>query len=341
MDDDGESGLRMLGWATAAAAGLAGAAAVAARIAARERRPLDDAAREEAPWSFVRLPQGTTHYEDLGPRDGQPVVLIHGFSVPGYIWDPTVPALADAGFRVVRYDIYGRGYSDRPPGPYDGELFESQLRELLDALGMRAPVDLVGLSMGGAIAAGFTDRFPARVRRLVYIDPYAARRRIGPLALPGMGELLAAVHFVPALLRRQHGDVRDTPWYAGWVDAYRAQAELRGFRRALLATARDFIDRDPLPLFEAAARHGKPTLLIWGQHDTTVPVAASRRLRELLSPEFVLVRGAGHVPHAQRPDIVNPAIIGFLKEQRPRAGGPGAPVGDARGAMGTPGAPPR
>lgn len=331
MRDDGEGHPGALGLAAAAAAGLAGAALVAARVLDLERRRLDGAARDRAPGSFVRLERGLTHYEDAGPRGGQPVILIHGFSVPGYIWDATVPALAAAGFRVVRYDIYGRGYSDRPSGPYDRELFESQLAQLLDALGIRRRVDLVGLSMGGTIAAGFTDRFPGRVRRLVYIAPYAARRRIGPLALPVVGEFLATVHFVPALLRRQHGDVRDTPWHGGWVDAYREQSEYHGFRRALLSTARDFIAREPLPLFEAAARHDKPTLLIWGARDTTVPVAAGRRLREILSPEFLLVRGAGHVPHAQRPDVVNPAIIAFLRREAREAAIPDRGTGPHAG----------
>jgi pimeloyl-ACP methyl ester carboxylesterase len=315
--DDSDRGVT---WLLAAAAGLGIAALLAARLRDPERRRLDGEVRARAPGSFQRLAHGWTHYEDRGPRAGQPVILIHGFSVPAYIWDATVPALAESGFRVIRYDLYGRGYSDRPRTSYGRELFEAQLSGLLDALEIRSPVDLVGLSMGGAIAAGFTDRHPERVRRLVFIDPYTVRRRIGPLAIRGVGEFLATVHFVPALLRRQHGDVRDTPWFSPWVAAYRDQSELQGFRRALLATARDFIGREPLPLFEAAARHDKPTLLIWGERDTTVPVAASHRLREILDPEFILVRGAGHVPHAQRPDIVNPALVGFLKRRWRRAG---------------------
>ncbi|HSM37632.1 MAG TPA: alpha/beta hydrolase [Longimicrobiales bacterium] len=299
-------------WWLGAAAGAALAAVAAYRTRDRERRRLDDDSRRAAPGRFVRLEDGWTHFEDRGPRDAQPVVLIHGFSVPAYIWDATVPALLEAGFRVIRYDVYGRGYSDRPSKRYDGALFERQLTGLLDLLGVDRPVDLVGLSMGGAIAAGFIAGHPARVRRLVLIDPYAIRRRIGLLSMPGLGEYLATVAYVPSLLRRQHADVRNTPWFADWVDSYREQAEYLGFRRALLSTARHFIARDPMPLFEAAAAAGKPTLLIWGERDTTVPVAAAARLREVLDPEYLLVRDAGHVPHAQRPDVVNPAIVRFL-----------------------------
>jgi pimeloyl-ACP methyl ester carboxylesterase len=301
-------------WGLAAVAAAAAAGALAHRLRNRERRTLDEAARREAPGRFVRLADGWTHFEDRGPAASQPVVLIHGFSVPAYLWDATVPALLEAGFRVIRYDVYGRGYSDRPEARYDRALFERQLAGLLELLGVERPVDLVGLSMGGAIAAAYTAANADRVRRLVLIDPYAVRRRIGALSIPGLGEYLATVAYVPSLLRRQHADVRNTPWFSDWIDAYREQAEYRGFRRALLATARDFIARDPMPLFEAAAAAGKPMLLIWGERDNTMPVAASDRLREVLDdPEFLLVRGAGHVPHAQRPDIVNPAIVRFLR----------------------------
>ncbi|MBC7260381.1 MAG: alpha/beta fold hydrolase, partial [Chloroflexi bacterium] len=136
-----------------------------------ETKVLDDEARKGVPGQFVRLPDGVVHYELAGPPDGQPVVLIHGFSVPYYIWDPTFPALAEAGFRTLRYDLYGRGFSDRPETEYTLDLFVRQLLNLLQALGMERPVDVVGLSMGGPIAVSFTDRYPEHVRKLVLIDP--------------------------------------------------------------------------------------------------------------------------------------------------------------------------
>jgi len=59
------------------------------------------------------------------------VVLVHGFSVASYCWERTVPALVEAGFRVLTFDLYGRGYSDRPDGPYNLDLFVRQIDELL------------------------------------------------------------------------------------------------------------------------------------------------------------------------------------------------------------------
>ena len=74
-----------------------------------ETRDLDNVARGEAPGDYVKLDHGWVHYEILGPLDGSLVLLVHGFSVPCYIWDPIIHALTSAGFRVLRFDLYGRG----------------------------------------------------------------------------------------------------------------------------------------------------------------------------------------------------------------------------------------
>src|SRR3954471_17451667 len=80
-------------------------------IADPERLELTDAVRASAPGRFVRLTDGYTHYELGGPPAAPVVVLVAVFSVPYYIWDPTFEALVGAGFRVLRYDYYGRGFS--------------------------------------------------------------------------------------------------------------------------------------------------------------------------------------------------------------------------------------
>ena len=122
------------------------------RFFSGERLLLEDKARASLPGNSVALSDGVTYYEMGGPPRGNPVVLIHGFSVPNFIWDPTFAALTQAGFRTLRYDLFGRGYSDRPKARYDKALFVRQLAELLEV--MKFPqVDLVSLSMGGVVAA--------------------------------------------------------------------------------------------------------------------------------------------------------------------------------------------
>src|ERR1043166_7501955 len=147
-----------------------------------EKRDLDPASRAAASGSFASLADGYTHYELGGPANDRPVVVLAaGFSVPYYIWDPTFKALTTAGFRVLRYDYYGRGYSDRPSIPFDDDMYVRQLDELLKSLGLTGPVDLTGISFGGSFITSFADKYPNRVRSLIYFDP--SIRRPYPLSL--------------------------------------------------------------------------------------------------------------------------------------------------------------
>lgn len=114
-----------------------------------EHLDLNEATRSRMSGQFARLTDGVTHYEIGGPPDGRIVVLAAGFSVPYYIWDPTFDALTKAGFRVLRYDYYGRGYSDRPPIPFTDEMYVRQLDELLNTARISGPIDLAGISLAG------------------------------------------------------------------------------------------------------------------------------------------------------------------------------------------------
>ena len=135
--------------------------------------------------SFVQLTDGVTHYELSNITKDHTVVLVHGFSVPYFIFDPTFHFLTRCGFRVLRYDLFGRGFSDRPDVNYNIDLFVEQLAELLDALRLTRPVTLIGLSMGGPISTTFTARYPERVNKLVLIDPAGGRTRKASADLDG------------------------------------------------------------------------------------------------------------------------------------------------------------
>src|SRR5262249_26011256 len=131
---------------------------------------IDDQVRRTQAGSFVRLRDGVTHYQLGGPETGIPLLLIPGFSTPYNVWDPTFDGLTAAGVRVLRYELFGRVYSDRPAAAYDADLYDRQIVDLLDALKIPM-VDAAGVSMGGPIAAIFANRHPDRVRRVLLFDP--------------------------------------------------------------------------------------------------------------------------------------------------------------------------
>ena len=280
---------------------------------------LDDEVRRNAPGSFVRLPDGMVHYELKGPETGQLVVLVHGFSVPYYIWEHTFPALLAAGLRVLRYDLLGRGYSDRPDLPYTMELFVRQLKDLLEALQVNNPVDLVGLSMGGPISAGFTDRYPERVRKLCLLDPagFQARRPVvyKLLALPGLGETLIGLFAKRLLASSQPSDFYMPEKFPGYPEQFLPQMQYQGFKRAILSTLRVGPLGGLTQTYQRVAAHGLPVLLIWGRQDRLVPFKLSEKARQILpQAEFHAIDQAGHIAHYERPEVVSPLLIAFLKK---------------------------
>lgn len=282
-------------------------------VRSAEDRPLDRAARATAPGNFVGLPQGMTHYEVSGPDSGRVVVLVHGFSVPLYIWDSTAAGLSALGYRVVRYDLYGRGFSDRPRVSYDGALYEAQLGALLDSLQIGGPVDLVGLSFGGFVVAHFTLRHSQRVRTLTLVDPVSLPSRPpGILRVPLLGPWVWSVLHVPGMADGQMTDFLHPDNHPTWVDQYRPQMRYKGFGRALLSTVLMLSGVDFDSLYGGVAGTGVPSMLVWGRQDQTLPLTQSEVvLRNIPSVEFVAVDSAGHLPHIEQAQLVTARLAAF------------------------------
>jgi pimeloyl-ACP methyl ester carboxylesterase len=285
-----------------------------------ERRTLDDAARREAPGRFVRLADGVTHYETAGPDTGRAVVLAAGFSVPAYISDSLYQGLADSGFRVVRYDYYGRGWSDRPDAAYDQDLFVRQLAGLLDSLRITAPVDLAGVSFGSAIVTSFADRHPERVRSLLYFDPvFNVGRPLPPeersarawnihMVLRGGSEAMATGQLFDFLHPERHPD---------WVARYRIQQHFRGTRESLRRTrAAIAVAPHQAEQLRKLGATPRPVLIVWGRQDRVAPFEESEALRAAIpGATFVPVDSAAHLPHLEQTGLVVPAVVRFLSSQ--------------------------
>jgi pimeloyl-ACP methyl ester carboxylesterase len=287
-------------------------------MAPPSRRTLNEAERSLLPGSFVALSRGIVHYELSGPPGGPVLVLVPGLSVPYSTWDRNAPALAGAGFRVLRYEHYGRGYSDRPRARYDLDLYVEQLAELLPAVGLSRPASLVGLSMGGPVAAAAATRHPGIARALVLVDPLYEwpdpGRRARLLTLPLLGELLMALRGGRILAEGQRGDFFDESAREEFMPSYLPPLRYRGIGRAVLATLRSIPSWPLARTFEALGGSGIPTLLLWGREDATLPFEQSAGLlASLPGAEFRPVEGAGHVPQWEKAEEVNAAIVSFLR----------------------------
>lgn len=282
----------------------------------KETEVLDPENRKNAPGKFISLPNGVTHFEAFGNNTAKAVLLVHGFSVPNYIWDPTFKALKENGFYVIRFDLFGRGYSDRPNVVYNGELFTQQIADLLIALEVDKPIDIIGLSMGGPIVSEFAIKFPERVRKVILIAPLNEPKNISILNIPIIGEYLTNVYLAPSLSKSQLEDFIKPEEHAEWPDKFKPQMKYKGFKRALLSTLRNYLNEDKLPIYIKLGALNKEVLLIWGENDITTPFGGSARIREVVECDFLSIKEAGHLPHLEHPELVNSRIIRFLNEYK-------------------------
>jgi len=289
----------------------------------KETLSLDKQARAKLGGQYTPLENGVVHYQ-LSPdasaskQSTGTVVLVHGFSSPMYLFDPTFEHLVKQGFQVLRFDLFGRGFSDRPESGYAIDLYVKQLHDLLTALNIRNKVNLVGLSMGGAIVTHFTNRYPDQVNKVSLIDPLfhtPARPEITALKVPLLGEYLAKVVIVPKLLNGLSDTVFDPLSFPDWKEKFEPQTHYQGYSRAILQTARYLSGKNFKAEYEKLGQLEKPVQLFWGKQDQIIPLSDSQKIIAAVPHlEFHAINQAGHLPHYEQAEEVNTLISAFLND---------------------------
>jgi non-heme chloroperoxidase len=260
------------------------------------------------------------YYEDHGA--GRSVVLIHGYPLSGRAWDKQVPALLEAGYRVITYDRRGFGKSSQPAAGYDYDTFTADLHALLEHLDLREAA-LAGHSMGTGEVTRYLGRYgSARVAKGVLVSPippYLLQTHDNPDGVPGSlfdGFAAAAVADTPAWMKgfldtfynidTLRGTlVSDQAWQASWNLAVTASATAAV---ACIATwTTDF--RDDLPAIDV------PVLVIQGDADQVLPIGKTgQRLPGLLKDaHLTVIEGGPHAIPWTHAGQVNTALLDFLR----------------------------
>lgn len=282
-------------------------------LAELSRKPMTAERREAAPGEIAHLPQGATQYRWTGPEDGKVAVLIHGLSTPSYVFAATERSLAALGYRVLSYDLYGRGYSARARGRQDRAFFLAQLRGLLKHQQVAGPLTVLGFSMGGQIAAAFAAVEPD-VEALVLVAPAGLMPPKETIwTAPVLGDWLVRVaggH----VLRRELIEHRTTPTVVPDLEDRQAEeTRKRGYLPALLSSRRYLLAEGSDQDHRRVAAVQIPVLAIWGAEDPVIPKRALGRLAELNpNARHVEIRGAGHNLLQTHPTEVAAALKAFL-----------------------------
>ena len=257
--------------------------------------------RKKAPGKFANTGRGKTHYGWYGPSRGPVVVAIHGLTTPCAVWDRVAMGLVDLGYRVLVYDLHGRGYSDAPSGRQDRRFFLAQLDALLSDQDLREDITLLGYCMGGAIATAFAAENPDRMKLLILLasagiippdDPETRFMRRVPI----LGEWLHAVR-IPGRMRAAIA-AEPPPGPGGLTEIAAVQlAELdrRGYVPAILSSQRGMMTERQEAEHRALGRTDIPVFAIWGDKDPVVPLSALGQLTAWnRAVRQEVVKGAGH-----------------------------------------------
>lgn len=280
----------------------------------REKFRLNDVHRAMAPGRFVDLSLGKVHYQLQGNSDAPLVVLVHGFSAPSYMWDNTVPALHRAGYCTLTFDLYGRGFSDRPDTKYDKRLFVAQIEELVEQLAKGRSFHIVGLSMGGAITSAYIAQYPEKILSVSYIAPLNQPVDLGPLTMPIVGRWLGYSFFIPSLPQHQSNDLVHPERFPQWQSQFEQQMQYSGFRRAIINTARDLISKDPGEDFRSVGQTKLRKLVLWGKNDKVIPIEDAQRVVEMLgkNTDLRVFENAGHAMQYEAFERINAALVSHL-----------------------------
>lgn len=270
---------------------------------------------------FIDLPNGLIHFELSGPENAQTVVLVHGFSISYYSWDHTFDFLVRSGFRVLRYDAYGRGYSDKPLIKYSKHLYDHLLLELLSALNIHSPIDLVAHSMGGAVSVVFSNNHPNRIRRLCLISPAGmpmpqpATLKI--IKIPIVGEAIMKFWGDQILTSGLRMDLFNPNRFPEYFENYTPQLRYPGFKYSLLSTLRSDLLYNLKKEYIELGKKNIDTLLIWGKEDKVIPYSQHEKIIKYMPQiKFNALENVGHASHYEFPELVNPLIISFLTNDK-------------------------
>jgi pimeloyl-ACP methyl ester carboxylesterase len=299
---------------------------LAGKLSARERRRLEAEQHLMERARFIEVNGVVHHYIDVGPSDGEPLVLIHGWDCSSYWWHHVIDPLAAAGYRVICYDLKGHGFSDRDPREgYTVAGFSDDLRALGDALGLRAQ-HVAAFSLGAFVALHYAHTHPERVRSLVFFNfSLIAYNKLASAFIPGMldtvfNKVLRPIErrglwWIPyiyalAVLSKNTAPVSDVKL---------ATLSLRCCDpRAVRVSAEELARREILEAVgEQMSQTAHPTLLVAGAGDPIMRPQGGRKLMELApSGQYLEVPQCGHLILFELPEQVIQILRLFLRGVR-------------------------
>lgn len=291
--------------------------------------------RDAAPLTgrFVKAGGVEIFVQEVGPESAPVVLFVHGMGAWSEIWRATLVETAGAGFRAVALDLPPFGYSERPPDTTYGRQDQARrILAVLDALGVPDAV-FVGHSFGAGPTMEAVLLAPGRARALVLVDAALGldAREGGPGLVAAVlrprrlrNALVAATVTNPLLTRRLLTRFVADPAAATDARIQMLQAPLvvRGATDGFGDWLLDFLtsrERSLSRRSDSFQGLTMPALVVWGDRDTTTPVADGQHIAQIIpGAELSVMPGVGHMPQIEDPAGFNRLLVAFLRKQAAR-----------------------
>jgi pimeloyl-ACP methyl ester carboxylesterase len=260
---------------------------------------------------------GEVEVVESGPRGGEPIVLIHCFTCAINYWSKMIPSLARR-HRVIAVDLLGHGGSEKPSSGYSLPNQASVVAEALGKLGVR-DAEVVGHSLGGAVAVALAAQSPALVDRVFIVDtpPTHEAGDLGFIAKLGFAPVTGEAFWriKPDFAVRKGLEVAFAPGY-DVPDEFVEDVDRMTFSAYDDSPSAfdDYTAEEPLD--QRMAEAGKPLMVIMGAEEQIIDEPAER-LAEYRAgvpgAETKLIAGAGHSPNVEKPAETAALVLGFAK----------------------------
>jgi pimeloyl-ACP methyl ester carboxylesterase len=263
---------------------------------------------------------------------GQPIVLLHGFGASIGHWQKNIGVLAAAGYQVYALDLLGFGASDKPHITYQMELWQALVYDFWQDLVQR-PAVIVGNSIGGLLTLMLLAHHPDMASHGVLLNPAGGLNHRPDELNPILAKVLGTF-----------AQLTSSPGLGPWLfDRIRQKHRIRnslkqiyGNRSAITDELVEMLyrpacDPDAQKVFAAilSAPPGprpqellpliaQPLLVLWGEADPWTPVQAAQLYRQHPATppiQVTVIPRTGHCPHDERPELVNPCILDWLRQQ--------------------------
>lgn len=283
--------------------------------------------------TFIQAGDVEIHILDMGPKDGQAILFIHGTGAWSEFWRETMTPLAEAGYRCIAIDIPPFGYSEKPATPsFGNEAQAKRIIALMDALEIDSAI-LFGHSFGGGATLETALMIPERIDALILEDVgglnlnLVPKEKTSPSALEIFFEtrairnpILSATATNPLLTKtllsamlKDPNDATDEK-----IKILQQPLVLEGATNTLGDWLGYVVNVQEVSLTTNPDNYQRltmPTLIVWGDSDTVIPLKEGEYLASIIpNAELVVMKNVNHVPHVEDLETLMPIVLKFLSK---------------------------